>query len=164
MAETMGVLSLSKPYDLEAVESVVATALRSGAPAPLAAGAASRLAPGDGREALPTTQARLNALLSFSRRLFAQVDASHILESACQAARDVLLAQCAELVIRDAGSDAEQRCRASGLSDEETEALLSARMNAELRKALASGGSALFPMSAAEGPPKVPSATAALRR
>jgi signal transduction histidine kinase/CheY-like chemotaxis protein len=147
MAETMGVLSLSKPYDVSAVESVVATALHSGTPAPNARRASTLV--DDGREALQSTQARLNSLVTFSRRLFSQIDAGHILESACHAARDILLAQCAELVIRDA-QEGEQRCRASGLSDEETDALWSARMDTELVRVLASGGSALFPMSPAE--------------
>ena len=54
-------------------------------------------------------QERLSALVAFSRRLFGQTDPDAIVESTCHAARDILLAQCAQLVIAD-GEGPRHRC------------------------------------------------------
>ncbi len=68
-----------------------------------------------------------------------------ILESTCDAARDILLAQVAQLVIvGDDGS--RQATTSSGLSGEEMERLLASRMYRDLVQSLESGGSALYPM------------------
>jgi signal transduction histidine kinase len=88
---------------------------------------------------------RLDSLVAFSRLLFGQVDEWHILQSACHAARNILLAQCAELLIRDAALG-ERRCRASGLTDAEMSTLLSEHLNHEVVTVLEAGGSVLIPM------------------
>ncbi len=139
MARSLGVRStLSKPYDLEVVRETVTAALAtklSGAAQP------TQDAPVPG-----AAQERLSALVTFSRRLFGQTDPAAILETTCDAARDILLAQVAQLVITtDEG--ARETTTSSGLSGDEMERLLGSRMCRDLQQALESGGSALFPMS-----------------
>jgi signal transduction histidine kinase/CheY-like chemotaxis protein len=139
MARSLGVRStLSKPYDLEIVRETVNAALATKPPA--AASVAPVLAVNAG------AQERLSALVTFSRRVFGQTDPAVIVESTCDAARDILLAQVAQLVIvSDDGS--RQVTTSSGLSGEEMEHLLSSRMYRDLAPSLESGGSALYPMS-----------------
>src|SRR5688500_9202143 len=86
MARSLGVRStLSKPYDFTTVRATVNAAL---ATKPLV-----------GAQPQPATsveagaQERLSALVTFSRRLFGQTDPTAILESTCDAARDILLSQ-----------------------------------------------------------------------
>lgn len=139
MARSLGVRStLSKPYDLETVRETVNAALAT--------------KPAGGTQAPPLlsdnggAQERLSALVTFSRRVFGQTDPGVILESTCDAARDILLAQVAQLVIvSDDGS--RQVTTSSGLSGEVMERLISSRMYRDLVQSLESGGSALFPMS-----------------
>lgn len=139
MARSLGVRStLSKPYDLEIVRETVNAALAtkpaSGAQAPPA------LSENEG------ARERLSALVTFSRRVFGQTDPAVILESTCDAARDILLAQMAQLVI--VGDDGSRHATtSSGLSGEEMERLLASRMYRDLVQSLESGGSALYPMS-----------------
>jgi signal transduction histidine kinase/FixJ family two-component response regulator len=137
MARSLGVRStLSKPYDLEIVRETVNAALAT--------------KPTGGTQPLPLSvdggaQERLSALVTFSRRVFGQTDPAVILESTCDAARDILLAQVAQLVIvSDDGS--RQATTSSGLSGEEMERLLASRMYRDLVLSLESGGSALYPM------------------
>ncbi|HEY5754521.1 MAG TPA: response regulator [Steroidobacter sp.] len=137
MARSLGVRStLSKPYDLEIVRETVNAALAT--------------KPAGGQQPLPLSmdggaQERLSALVTFSRRVFGQTDPAVILESTCDAARDILLAQVAQLVIvGDDGS--RQATTSSGLSGEEMERLLASRMYRDLVQSLESGGSALYPM------------------
>ncbi|WP_129644882.1 ATP-binding protein [Peristeroidobacter agariperforans] len=139
MARSLGVRStLSKPYDLEIVRETVNAALATKPPATPSVPPA--LAENGG------AQERLSALVTFSRRVFGQTDPAVILESTCDAARDILLAQVAQLVIvSDDGS--RQVTTSSGLSGEEMERLLSSRMYRDLVQSLESGGSALYPMS-----------------
>ncbi|GFE86244.1 ATP-binding protein [Steroidobacter agaridevorans] len=139
MARSLGVRStLSKPYDLEIVRETVNAALATKPPA--ATGGPPALIEDGG------AQERLSALVTFSRRVFGQTDPAVILESTCDAARDILLAQVAQLVIvSDDGS--RQVTTSSGLSGEEMERLLSSRMYRDMVQSLESGGSALYPMS-----------------
>jgi signal transduction histidine kinase/FixJ family two-component response regulator len=137
MARSLGVRStLSKPYDLEIVRETVNAALAT--------------KPTGGTQPLPLSvdggaQERLSALVTFSRRVFGQTDPAVILESTCDAARDILLAQVAQLVI--VGNDgSRQATTSSGLSGEEMERLLASRMYRDLVQSLQSGGSALYPM------------------
>jgi signal transduction histidine kinase/DNA-binding NarL/FixJ family response regulator len=139
MARSLGVRStLSKPYDLDVVRETVTAALAtklSGATQPTP----DAHFPGAAQE-------RLSALVTFSRRLFGQTDPVAILETTCDAARDILLAQVAQLVITT-DDGARETTTSSGLSSEEMERLLGSRMYCDLQQALESGGSALFPMS-----------------
>lgn len=139
MARSLGVRStLSKPYDLEIVRETVNAALAT--------------KPASGTQAPPAlsenegARERLSALVTFSRRVFGQTDPAVILESTCDAARDILLAQMAQLVI--VGDDGSRHATtSSGLSGEEMERLLASRMYRDLVQSLESGGSALYPMS-----------------
>jgi signal transduction histidine kinase/CheY-like chemotaxis protein len=141
MARSLGVRStLSKPYDLEIVRETVTAALATKPPAGTSPAPALSVHGGP--------QERLSALVTFSRRVFGQTDPAVILESTCDAARDILLAQVAQLVIvNDDGS--RQVTTSSGLSGEEMERLLSSRMYCDLVRSLESGGSALYPMDEA---------------
>nr|WP_298717352.1 ATP-binding protein [uncultured Steroidobacter sp.] len=139
MARSLGVRStLSKPYDLEIVRETVTAALATKPPAGTSAPPALSVNGG--------AQERLSALVTFSRRVFGQTDPAVILESTCDAARDILLAQMAQIVIvTDTG--ARQSTTSSGLSGEEMERLLSSHMYRDLVQSLDAGGSALYPMS-----------------
>ncbi|MBM0108373.1 response regulator [Steroidobacter sp. S1-65] len=141
MARSLGVRStLSKPYDLEIVRETVNAALATKP----AGGAPPPPEPVQG-----PAQERLSALVTFSRRLFGLTDPVAILESTCDAARDILLAQVARLVITTVGGSCESKI-SSGLSPEELERLLGARMHRDLLQSLETGGSALYPMSPEE--------------
>jgi len=139
MARSLGVNStLSKPYDLEIVRETVNAALATKPPSGTSPPPALSLDGG--------AQERLSALVTFSRRVFGQTDPAAILESTCDAARDILLAQVAQLVIvSDSGS--RQVTTSSGLSGEEMERLIGSHMYRNLVPSLESGGAALFPMS-----------------
>jgi signal transduction histidine kinase len=97
-------------------------------------------------------QERLSALVAFSRRLFGHTEAEAIVESTCHAARDILLAQCAQLVLAD-DEGTRHTCTASGLSTEQVERLLRTRMYTEMLQSLEKGGCALFPMVPADTSP-----------
>jgi signal transduction histidine kinase/DNA-binding NarL/FixJ family response regulator len=144
MARSLGVRStLSKPFDVKAVRTIVESALASRHAAAQPATVTEPTAVVGG------AQERLSALVAFSRRLFGQTDSAAIVESTCHAARDILLAQCAQLVI--SGSDSPRHaCTASGLANEQLEQLLSTRMYRDLVQSLEAGGSSLYPMSPAE--------------
>src|SRR4026207_2271491 len=93
MARSLGVQStLAKPFDFKTVRTTVdaAPAPRRHAPTPAPGAAACAAAPD-----------RLSALVAFSRRLFGLTEPEAIVESTCHASRDILLAQCAQLVIAD---------------------------------------------------------------
>jgi signal transduction histidine kinase len=147
MARSLGVRStLSKPFDLKTVHTIVADALASRAAAPPPEPAPPTPKPAAG------AQERLSALVAFSRGLFGQTDPEGIVGSACHAARDILLAQCAQLVIAD--SDAPRRTyTASGLAADQIDRLLATRMYGDLRQSLEAGGCALYPMSPLESAP-----------
>jgi signal transduction histidine kinase/DNA-binding response OmpR family regulator len=143
MARSLGVQStLAKPFDHDTVRTIVDATLS----------ARSSLAD---TVSTPTVQViggaqeRLSALVAFSRGLFGHTEAEAIVESTCHAARDILLAQCAQLVLAD-NEGARHTCTASGLSNEQVDRLLGTRMYTEMRKSLEQGGCALFPMVPAE--------------
>jgi signal transduction histidine kinase/CheY-like chemotaxis protein len=138
MARSLGVRStLSKPFDLKIVRATVNAALATKPSLPTQAPPAAAVHGG--------AQERLSALVTFSRRLFGQTDPAAILETTCDAARDILLAQVAQLALVSDGQH--EGTTSSGLAGEELERLLSSRMYRELLKSLEAGGSALYPMS-----------------
>lgn len=138
MARSLGVRStLSKPFDLKTVRATVNAALATKPTLPTQAAPATAVMGG--------SQERLSALVTFSRRLFGQTDPASILETTCDAARDILLAQVAQLTLSNDGR--RDATTSSGLAGEELERLLASRMYRELLKSLESGGSALYPMS-----------------
>jgi signal transduction histidine kinase/CheY-like chemotaxis protein len=138
MARSLGVRStLSKPFDLKTVRATVNAALATKPALPTQTPPAAAVMGG--------AQERLSALVTFSRRLFGLTDPAAILETTCDAARDILLAQVAQLSIVADGHH--EGTTSSGLAGEELERLLASRMYRELLKSLEAGGSALFPMS-----------------
>lgn len=146
MARSLGVQStLSKPFDINTVHTTVEAALasRTSAPQPVLT---SGLEPA---ATVAGAQERLSSLVAFSRRLFGQTDPQAIVESTCHAARDILLAQCAQLVIGN-GAEPRHSCVASGLANEQLDRLLAMRMYRDLLESLEAGGCALYPMSPAE--------------
>jgi signal transduction histidine kinase/CheY-like chemotaxis protein len=145
MARSLGVQStLAKPFDQKTVRTTVDAALA----------ARSSLADTVSTPAVQViggAEERLSALVSFSRGLFGLTEADAIVETTCHAARDILLAQCAQLVLADS-EGTRHTSTASGLSNEQVERLLATRMYTEMRKSLEQGGCALFPMVSAETP------------
>lgn len=139
MARSLGVRStLSKPFDLKTVRATVNAALATKPVLPTQAPPAATVIGG--------AQERLSALVTFSRRLFGQTDPGAILETTCDAARDILLAQVAQLsIVSNEGQH--EGTTSSGLAGEELDRLLSSRMYRELLESLEAGGSALYPMS-----------------
>ena len=146
MARSLGVQStLAKPFDHKTVRTVVDATLA----------ARSSLADTVSTPAVQvigSAQERLSALVAFSRRLFGHTEAEAIVESTCHAARDILLAQCAQLVLAD-DEGTRHTCTASGLSTEQVERLLRTRMYTEMLQSLEKGGCALFPMVPADTSP-----------
>jgi signal transduction histidine kinase/CheY-like chemotaxis protein len=146
MARSLGVQStLSKPFDINTVHATVEAALASRSNAPQAPIAIPQQIISSGASA----QERLSSLVAFSRRLFGQTDPVSIVESTCHAARDILLAQCAQLVITN-GEQPRHACIASGLSNDQLDKLLAMRMYRDLLESLEAGGCALYPMSPTE--------------
>jgi len=143
MARSLGVQStLAKPFDHQTVRTVVDATLA----------ARSSLADTVSTPAVQVignAQERLSALVAFSRRLFGHTEAEAMVESTCHAARDILLAQCAQLVLAD-DEGTRHTCTASGLSPEQVERLLRTRMYTEMLQSLEKGGCALFPMVPAD--------------
>jgi signal transduction histidine kinase len=140
MARSLGVRStLSKPFDLKTVRATVNAALATKPALPTQTPLAAAAVNGGAQE-------RLSALVTFSRRLFGQTDPAAILETTCDAARDILLGQVAQLTVVS-NDGRHEGTTSSGLAGEELERLLSSRMYRELLKSLEAGGSALFPMS-----------------
>jgi K+-sensing histidine kinase KdpD len=146
MARSLGVQStLAKPFDHETVRTIVDATLA----------ARSSLADTVSTPAVQViggAQERLSALVAFSRRLFGHTEAEAIVESTCHAARDILLAQCAQLVLAD-DQGTRHTCTASGLSNEQVERLLKTRMYIDMLQTLEQGGCALFPMTPASTAP-----------
>lgn len=148
MARSLGVQStLAKPFDHKTVRTTVDAAF--------AARASSSLADTISTPAVHViggAQERLSAMVAFSRRLFGHTDPEAIVASTCHAARDILLAQCAQLVIAD-GEGPHHASTASGLGNEQVEKLLNTRMYRDLLQSLEQGGCALFPMAPDEAAP-----------
>jgi signal transduction histidine kinase/DNA-binding response OmpR family regulator len=150
MARTLDVsATLLKPYDVSTVPEVVEHVLSSHQIEDTTA------------QALHLTQAqeRLNAIVQFSRGLFAQTTLDSLASFACHAVRDILLAQCAQLEL-DAGISGDNqrsfKCVASGLGEAQLQQLLSAPVYRDLIGTVREGRSAAFPMTDEEsGPLKV---------
>jgi len=143
MARSLGVQStLAKPFDHETVRTIVDATLA----------ARSSLADTVSTPAVQViggAQERLSALVAFSRGLFGQTEPETIVASTCHAARDILLAQCAQLVLAD-DAGTRHTCTASGLASEQVEKLLRTRMYTVMLQSLEKGGCALFPMAPAD--------------
>jgi signal transduction histidine kinase/CheY-like chemotaxis protein len=137
MAEALGVAAtIAKPFDRATVHGAVERALQA------ARSEASRLGSDAG---LHAAQHRLNALVAFTQQLFTTAAPADIPPVACRAAREILMAQYAELVLCD--EDAERaRCAESGLTEAGMCKLLSAPLYRELRETVEQGGSAVYPM------------------
>jgi signal transduction histidine kinase/CheY-like chemotaxis protein len=138
MAEALGVsATIAKPYDRATVHSAVQHALQtSGTDGSCLEQGAARL---------QATQDRLNALVAFTRQIFTTTEAEDIPRFACRAAREILMAQYAELVLCNDGAEG-ARCTESGLPETGIWKLLSAPLYRELRATVENGGSALYPM------------------
>jgi signal transduction histidine kinase len=148
MARALGVLStLAKPYDMTAVREVV-TAAFSSKLAPILELPRDPVSP-QILECVRGAQERLSAMVAFSRHVFAQNDAGGIAQAASHAAREILLAQCAQVVLA-AGTPNGATSIASGLGEKPLNDLLSSQMYQQLRGVLSEGGSAMFPMSGIE--------------
>jgi K+-sensing histidine kinase KdpD len=145
MARSLGVQStLAKPFDHKTVRTTVDAALAARATSSLADTVASPAV-----QVIGGAEERLSALVAFSRRLFGHTEADAIVQTTCHAARDILLAQCAQLVLADA-EGTRHTCTASGLSNEQVERLLRTRMYTEMLQSLEQGGCAIFPMAPAD--------------
>lgn len=148
MARSLGVLNtLAKPYDMEVVRDVVAAALASKVGS-LPERSSQTMSP-DAMACVRGAQERLNAMVAFSRHLFAEDDAAGIARCASHAAREILLAQCAQVYLGERQSAGES-CIASGLAHAELRELLASQMYRQLRTVVEEGGSAMFPMSSSE--------------
>jgi K+-sensing histidine kinase KdpD len=145
MARSLGVQStLAKPFDHKTVRTTVDAAFAARASTSLADTISTPAV-----QVMGGAQERLSAMVAFSRRLFGHTEPEAIVESTCHAARDILLAQCAQLVIAD-GEGPRHASTASGLSAEQVERLLGTRMYSDLLQSLEQGGCALFPMAPAD--------------
>lgn len=148
MARALGVLNtLAKPYDMSAVREVVRSALASKITAipPMPPDPVSA----ETQDCVRGAQERLSAMVAFSKHLFAQNDAGGIAHAASHAAREILLAQCAQVVLA-AGTPDGATAIASGLGEKPLNDLLGSQMHLQLRAVLGEGGSAMFPMSDVE--------------
>jgi K+-sensing histidine kinase KdpD len=148
MARSLGVQStLAKPFDHKTVRTIVDAALAARASATLADTISTPAV-----QVLGGAEERLSAMVAFSRRLFGHIEPDAIVESTAHAARDILLAQCAQLVIAD-GEGPRHSCTASGLANDQLDRLLGSRMYRDLLQSLEQGGCALFPMAPADDAP-----------
>ena len=140
MARTLDVsATLLKPYDVSTVPEVVDHVL------------SSHQIEDTGAQARPLTQAqeRLNAIVQFSRGLFAQTTLNSLVSFACHAVRDILLAQCAQLELGAEGQP-HHKCVASGLGETESQHLLSVPVYRDLIGSVRDGNPVVFPMSEQE--------------
>src|SRR5690606_30907885 len=137
----------AKPYEMDVVRNIVQEALASRRSA-LPAASRSALSE-DATRCMREAQERLNAMVSFTRRLFAEREDRGIARCASNAAREILLAQCAEVFV--GRGRAGESSVASGLGEGELKQLLASQMYRDLHAVVAEeGGSAMFPMSPAE--------------
>jgi signal transduction histidine kinase/DNA-binding NarL/FixJ family response regulator len=148
MARSLGVVNtLAKPYDMNVVRDVVAAAIASKAAS--LPNVSSHAMSADAVACVRGAQERLNAMVAFSRHLFSENDAAGIARCASHAAREILLAQCAQVYLGEKQSAGES-CIASGLPHAELRELLASQMYRQLRTVVEEGGSAMFPMSSVE--------------
>jgi signal transduction histidine kinase/DNA-binding NarL/FixJ family response regulator len=139
MARTLDVsATLLKPYDVSTVPEIVDHVL------------SSHQVEDSSAQALQLSQAqeRLNAIVQFSRALFAQRTLDAIVSFACHAVRDILLAQCAQLELNAQGeyaSGSKFKCVASGLGDAQLQQLLSASKCGDLIASARDGTASVFP-------------------
>ena len=150
MARSLGVVdTIAKPYDMDVVRNTVQEALASRRSV-VPTASRSELSD-DVTRCMREAQERLNAMVAFSRRLFAEKENRGIASCASSAAREILLAQCARVFLGQ-GETGESSV-ASGLGEAELARLLSSQMYLDLCAVVADqGGSAMFPMTPAESP------------
>lgn len=147
MARSLGVVStLAKPYDKDAVRRIVheAFASRRTIILPPAQHELSTQAVQCSHEA----QERLNAMVAFSRSLFSEKDDRGMAQCASSAAREILLAQCAQVFVGENGQG--EVATASGLGESELARLLCAPRYRELRDAVEKGACIRFPQAEGE--------------
>ena len=148
MARSLGVANtLAKPYEIDNVRDVVAAALASKVGS--IPERCSEAMSADVVACVRGAQERLNAMVAFSRHLFSEDDPAGIARCASHAAREILLAQCAQVYVRG-NESAGESCIASGLAHAELRELLASQMYRQLRTVVEEGGSAMFPMSSSE--------------
>lgn len=143
MARSLGVFStLAKPYECSLVHQLVERAMHQLAidESALDADTADHY----DIAGLRALQERLSALVTFSRELFANVEIDVMARSGVYAARDILLAQCAELTLIST-TGVEKLYRASGLNEECLHTLRSSQRYQELHAALRQGESVIYP-------------------
>lgn len=148
MARSLGVVNtIAKPYDIDVVRDIVQEAIAARGSS-LPAASPSSLSE-DATRCMREAQERLNAMIAFTRRLSAERDERGIARCASNAAREILLAQCAQVFV-GRGQNGELSV-ASGLAEDALEQLLASQMYRDLRAVVAEeGGSAMFPMAPAE--------------
>jgi signal transduction histidine kinase/DNA-binding NarL/FixJ family response regulator len=140
MARTLDVsATLLKPYDVSTVPEVVDHVLSAHQIEDSAAQAQS----------LTQAQERLNAIVQFSRGLFAQTTLNSLVSFACHAVRDICLAQCAQLELGSQGQPL-HKCVASGLGEAESQHLLAVQVYRDLLGSVREGNPVVFPMSEQE--------------
>jgi signal transduction histidine kinase/DNA-binding NarL/FixJ family response regulator len=136
--------TLLKPYDVSTVPDVVDHVLT-----------AHKIdEPSDADTELSQAQERLTAIVQFSRGLFAQTSLDSIVNFACHAIRDILLAQCAHLELTDphrGESPEEFQCVGSGLSDAQLQQLMNSQMHQQLLRSVREGAPAVFPLAEEQG-------------
>jgi signal transduction histidine kinase/DNA-binding NarL/FixJ family response regulator len=148
MARSLGVANtLAKPYQMENVRDVVAAAMAS--KVGLLPERFSEAMSPDAVARVRGAQERLNAMVAFSRHLFSEDGPAGIARCASHAAREILLAQCAQVYV-GGKETAGESCIASGLAHAELRELLASQMYRQLRTVVEEGGSAMFPMSSSE--------------
>ena len=150
MARSLGVVdTIAKPYDMDIVRNTVQEALASRRTV-LPTVSRGQLSE-DATRCMREAQERLNAMVAFSRRLFAEKEDRGIASCASRAAREILLAQCAQVFLGQ-GETGESSV-ASGLGEAELARLLSSQMYRDLRAVVVEeGGYAMFPMTPTESP------------
>jgi signal transduction histidine kinase/DNA-binding response OmpR family regulator len=152
MAHALGVIeTIAKPYERSRVQSLIAEVV-SGAERTVASVMPTSRADLDARQA-HVMQDRLTAMVAFSRQLFSHTYAELIASAACRGAREILMAQCAQLSLRNASNTA-VRSVEGGIADVELQQLLATPMFNDLLATVEDGGAAIYPM--------VPPAPAAL--
>lgn len=143
MGHTLGVgHTLGKPYDWDTVQKTVAEVLALRAAA-IAAPGQRAVRRAQAERLLREAQERLNAMVAFSCKLFSQKDKRSMALYACDAAREILLAQCAEVFLSE--DDHGEATVAGGLAEADVARLFSAEPYRQLCAQVQSGGAIRFP-------------------
>ncbi len=145
MANSLGVVeTIAKPYEMSTVQSLIAQVM-SGSERPATIPEAPLGENHIDARHVHAMQDRLTAMVAFSRHLFSHTSAELISGLACRGAREILMAQCAQLTLRDVDGKV-SRCLEGGIPDRELQQLLAAPMFRDLLATVEAGGTALYPM------------------